>query len=75
MLGTRKKHVQAPRSLSLIDRSETLKEISVLVATIGHRYYDHVPFIALNILQILDEERLRTGFVPFDEEPRDLVIS
>jgi hypothetical protein len=75
VLRARKKDVQPARSLRLVDGPKSLKKISILVATVRHGYEDHVTLVALNVLQILNEERLRCLFMAFNEKLRNLVVT
>ena len=75
MLRARKKDIQSARPLRLVDGSKSLEKISILVATVRHGYEDHVTLVTLNILQILNEERLRCLFVTLYEKLSNLVIT
>ena len=75
MLRASKKDIQPAWPLCLIDRSESLKEITILIATVCHRNEDYVTLVALNILQVLDEERFRCLLLTLNEKLRDFVIT
>ena len=60
LLGAGEKYVEAAVAARAVDRAETLVLISARIGAVGRRYEDNVPFIALDVLKVLDEQ----GFLP-----------
>ncbi len=60
LLRAREQYVKATMAVRPVDGTKTLVLISAHIGAIGRRYEDNVPFVALDILKILDEQ----GFLP-----------
>ena len=56
--GPREQNVESPMPVPLADRSEVLDDPPVGIGAIDRRYGNHITFIALDVLQILDEKML-----------------
>ena len=54
--GPRYEHVEAPLAAVLVEKTEVHGNESALVLTVANADQDHVPFIPLYVLQVLDEE-------------------
>ena len=63
LLGPREEHIEPPFSPFARDGAETLRHVAALVLAIADRDEDHVPFVALDVLQVLDEEGLVLAFL------------
>ena len=57
-LGAREQHVEPPLAAVAGDRPEPLRQVALGVAAVADRDEDHVALVALDVLQVLDEERL-----------------
>ncbi len=56
--GPRNSDIQATPAALTVERTKIQADLAVLVRTIADREQDHIPFITLDILQILDKQRL-----------------
>ena len=58
LLRARDGDVEAPLAAGSVEGSEVHEELSVRTLRVADREQDHVPFVALHVLEVLDEERL-----------------
>src|SRR5579862_1837796 len=56
LLGPCEQHVETAMTAWAVDRAEALILISSRVGPVGRRYENHVPFIALDILKVFNEQ-------------------
>ena len=52
------RHIQPSLSAVLVQRPEVHGHVAALVRTVAHGEHDHVPLVALDVLQVLHEHRL-----------------
>ncbi len=55
--------IEAPLAALLIERAEPVRKLSRAVLAIADRQEDRVPLVALDSLQVLDEEPVGAGLV------------
>lgn len=59
MLGAREQHVEAAVASGAVDGAEALHEVARFVGAVDRRDEDDIALVALDVLEVLDEERLQ----------------
>ena len=79
--GAGNSHVQTSPSAFPVERAEGHGDPPILVLAVADREEDHIPLVALHILQVLDEDRFLGGhrqlfqIGPFGEKVREQVLN